>query len=174
MIKNIERQLILTKKKLVEYAAIVLRDIHIGTRIFPILWNLTQCFIKSCQINCTRNQTFADKFAKIPQCTVDSVRICEGYLGIDFNEGLVSYSFTRADAVDNASLIRADLMEKYRSYIDTNITAIRFRQLVMKFSQNNPYRLNVNYCKFILPLSLFSIRIFPIRLSKTDRWFFDI
>ena len=108
------------------------------------LLNRTQ----SCQINCTRNQTLAEKFGKIPQCTLVSVRICEGYLGIDFSNELVSYSLTRADAAENSSLIREDLMKDYRSYIDTDITAIRFRQLKMKFSKLNPHRLNLNYCKF--------------------------
>lgn len=120
---------------------------------YEILPNALLNHQQSCQINCTRTQTFAENFQKIVQCSVVTVRICEGYLGIDFNEGLVSYSLTRTDAADNSSLIRADLMEEYRSYIDTNITAIRFRQLIMKFSPINPHRLNMNYCEFILCLS---------------------
>jgi hypothetical protein len=111
-----------------------------------------------CQINCTRNQTISDKFEKIPQCIIGQFRICEAYLGIDYNSKLVSYSFTTADAMDNSSVIRADLMNDYLTYFDTDITAIRFRQLKMKFSKLNPYRLNINYCKFIIDF----IRIFIV------------
>ncbi|CAF1093430.1 unnamed protein product [Rotaria sordida] len=102
-----------------------------------------------CQINCTQNQTMLDNFKKISGCIKDHFKICEGYLSMDFNTQLVSYSLTTADAIDivneNSSLIRADLVTNYLSYIKTNITAIRFRQLKMKFSKTNPHRLNINY-----------------------------
>jgi hypothetical protein len=111
-----------------------------------------------CQINCTQNQTIFDKFQNISQCVKGQFRICEAYLGIDFNTQLVSYSFTTADTMEidneNSSSIREDLVDDYLSYIKTDITAIRFRQLEMKFSKENPYRININYCKFITFLSL--------------------
>ncbi|CAF3425261.1 unnamed protein product [Rotaria sp. Silwood1] len=102
-----------------------------------------------CQINCTQNQTMLDNFKKISGCVKGHFKICEAYLSMDFNTQLVSYSFTTADAIDivneNSSLIRADLVMNYLSYIKTDITAIRFRQLTMKFSKTNPHRLNINY-----------------------------
>ncbi len=101
-----------------------------------------------CQINCTQNQTLSDKFQRISQCSIGQFRICEAYLGIDYYNQRVSYSFTTADAMDNSSVIRADLMNDYLAYFETEITAIRFRQLRMKFSKINPYRLNIRYCKF--------------------------
>jgi hypothetical protein len=106
---------------------------------------------QSCQINCTKNQTLSDNFQKISECTIGQFKICEAYLGIDFTNKLVSYSFTTADGNENenSSILRADLIENYLSYIKTDITAIRFRQLKMKFSKINPHRLNINYCKFI-------------------------
>ncbi len=103
-----------------------------------------------CQINCTRNQTMSDKFQKIPQCTIGQFQICEAYLSIDFNNQLISYSFTTADAIENSSSIRTDLVNDYLSYIKTDITAIRFRQLKMQFSKSNSHQLNINYCKFII------------------------
>ena len=118
MIKNFERQL--TSSMLLLLFAIFTSVLE-SFQSYNALLNRKQ----SCQINCTRNQTFADKFAKIPQCTVVSVSICEGYLGIDFNEGFVAYSFTRVDSVDNASLIRADLMEEYRyQYLSNTFSTI--------------------------------------------------
>ena len=50
--------------------------------------------------------------------------------------------------MDNSSIIRKDLIQDYLSYLETDITAIRYRQLIMKFSKINPYKLNINYCKF--------------------------
>ena len=106
-----------------------------------------------CQINCTKNQTISDKFKRISECIKGQFKICEAYLSIDFNTQLVSYSFTTADSMEidneNSSIIRTDLVDDYLSYIKTDITAIRFRQLKMKFSRTNPHRLNINYCKFI-------------------------
>lgn len=121
-----------------------------SSRTYEILPSSLLNRTQSCQINCTRNQTLIEKFGKIQQCSIVSVRICEGYLGIDFNRGLVSYSLTRTDTPENSSLIRADLINDFRSYIETDITAIRFRQLKMKFSKLNPHRLNINYCKFFI------------------------
>jgi hypothetical protein len=90
----------------------------------------------------------SDDFQRIAECTEGQFKICEAYLGIDFNTRLVSYSFTTTDKIENntnnSSLIQAD----YLPYIETNITAIRFRQLTMKFSKANPHRFNINYCKF--------------------------
>ncbi len=100
-----------------------------------------------CQINCTRNQTMSDNFQKIPECIKGQFKICEAYLGIDFSSKRVSYSFTTADSSENSSVLRADLVNDYLSYLQTDITAIRFRQLKMKFSKINPHRLNINYCK---------------------------
>ncbi|UJR23249.1 hypothetical protein I4U23_026269 [Adineta vaga] len=97
-----------------------------------------------CQFHCTRNQTMSDNFQSISHCQKGHFKICEGYLGIDFHTKLVSYSFTIADG-NNSSTIRTDLTKDYLSYIETDITAIRFRQLIMKFSKKNPYRLNIHY-----------------------------
>jgi len=108
-----------------------------------------------CQINCTRNQTISDNFQKISQCIKGQFKICEAYLGIDFHNQLVSYSFTTADGNENSSLLRIDLVENFLSYIETDITAIRFRQLKMKFSKLNPHRLSINYCKLISFMFLF-------------------
>lgn len=106
---------------------------------------------QSCQINCTRNQSLLDNFQKISECSLGDFKICEAYLDIDFNSKLVSYSFTTADGIENenSTVLRADLVENYLSYFKTDITAIRFRQLKMKFSKTNPHRLNINYCKSI-------------------------
>jgi hypothetical protein len=103
-----------------------------------------------CQINCTRNHTISDKFQKIPQCIKGHFKICEAYLSIDFHNQFVSYSFTTTDDIENenSSILRADLVDDYLSYIKTDITAIRFRELKMKFSKINPHRLNINYCMF--------------------------
>lgn len=102
-----------------------------------------------CQINCTRNQTMSDKFQRIFQCSIGQYRICEAYLTIDYHTQLVSYSFTTSDAMDNSSVIRTELIDDYLKYFETDITAIRFRQLKMKFSKLNSYRLNIQYCKFL-------------------------
>jgi len=113
----------------------------------------------------------SDKFQKISECTTGQFRICEAYLGIDFTRKLVSYSFTTADGNENenSSVLRADLVENYLPYINTDITAIRFRQLKMKFSKMNPHRLNVNYCKFIRAFFLnILINLLSNRLSNTN------
>jgi hypothetical protein len=126
------------------------KTIHSYEMLPTSLLNRTQM----CQINCTKNQTISDKFKRIPECIKGQFKICEAYLGIDFNTQLVSYSFTTADSMEidneNSSIIRTDLVDDYLSYIKTDITAIRFRQLKMKFSKTNPHRLNINYCKFII------------------------
>ncbi|CAF1251053.1 unnamed protein product [Adineta steineri] len=87
----------------------------------------------------------SDIFQISPDCKQDHFKICEARLTMDFNTKFVSYSLTTADADDNSSLIRADLVEDYLSYFNTDITAIRFRQLKMKFSKTNPHELNINY-----------------------------
>lgn len=106
-----------------------------------------------CQMNCTQNQTMSEKFQKPSDCIQDHFKICEGFLSMDFNTQLVSYSLATADGTDmtneNTSLIRADLAANYLPYIKTDITAVRFRQLKMKFSRTNPHQLNINYCKLI-------------------------
>lgn len=104
-----------------------------------------------CKINCKRNQSLSDRSMNIDGCVEGNFQICEAFLTIDFSSRFVSYGFDTADNLDenttNSSLLRADLATKYVSYLRTNITAIRYRHLTMKFSDENPYRLNIKYCK---------------------------
>lgn len=104
-----------------------------------------------CQINCTQHQTLSDRFTTIDGCAEGHFQICEGYLKIDFSSRSVSYGFDTADNLDqdtaNTSALRADLGTKYMPYLRTNITAIRYRYLTMKFNEKNPHQLNIKYCK---------------------------
>ncbi|CAF2108175.1 unnamed protein product [Rotaria magnacalcarata] len=128
-----------------------------------------------CQINCTQNQTMFDSFKEASGCIKSHFKICFAYLTMDFSTHLVSYSFTTADGKDhvneNASLIRPDLVTNYFSYIKTEITAIRFRQLKMKLSKTNPHQLTINYfCRTQIddfPISCLEIEtIHPVHIAN--------